>query len=425
MPRDRILAIVQAGGAGGRMDVLTRERAKPALPFAGVYQLIDLPLSNLVNSGISDVWLSVQFQGGTLEEQVANGRPWDLDRTHGGLRLLMPEQGTGSVEDDGFARGNADELYRIRDQVRAAEPDIVIVLSADHVYRFDFSDAIATHRDSGAECTVVVTEVELEEASEHATVAHDDAGRVTDFVYKPDQPATGLVAAEIFVYDPEVLVTVLEDLHRELQGAAEADDAAEGAADGGAGEDAADTALGDFGEHLLPRLVDRGKTVVHRLPGYWRDLGRPETYLRAHLDVLTDDLGVLDDPTWSIRTRQTPRVAARVLAGAEVVDSLVSPGSRVAGRVVRSVIGPGSVVAAGAVVRHSVVFSDTVVEAGAVVDGAVVDSGCVIGTGAVVGRPEGRVPDSSGEITLVGRGSTVGPGVRLAAGARLEPGTTA
>ena len=138
-----ILAIIQAGGAGGRMDVLTLERAKPALPFAGSYQLLDFPLSNLVNSGIDDVWLSVQYQASALEEQVRNGRPWDLDRTRGGLRLLVPQEGTGSLDEEGFAKGNADELYRLRDQIRTAEPRPLLVMSADHVYRLDYRDVVA------------------------------------------------------------------------------------------------------------------------------------------------------------------------------------------------------------------------------------------------------------------------------------------
>ena len=157
--RSHVLAIIQAGGAGSRMDVLTRERAKPALPFAGVFQLVDFPLSNLTHSGVTDVWLSVSFLGSTLEEQVSNGRPWDLDRNHGGLRLLMPQEGTGSTDEEGFARGNADELYRLRDQIRAAEAAYVLVMSADHVYSFDYRDAIDTHRETDADCTVVTSEV--------------------------------------------------------------------------------------------------------------------------------------------------------------------------------------------------------------------------------------------------------------------------
>src|SRR3954468_16589721 len=239
MARPHILAVVQAGGSGGRMDVLPRERAKPTLPFAGVFQLVDFPLSNLANSGITDVWLSVQFQGAALGEGVSNGRPWDLDRNRGGLRLLMPQEGTGGSDEDGFAQGNADELYRFRDQIVADRPTELVVLSADHVYRFDVMEAVETHRRTGAECTIVTTRIPVEEAGDHATVVADGDGRVTEFAYKPDDPGAGAVATEIFVYDPAVLVALLEELHREL----------------GADAPAGDSGLGDYGEHLVPLLV--------------------------------------------------------------------------------------------------------------------------------------------------------------------------
>ncbi|MDX6300163.1 MAG: glucose-phosphate adenylyltransferase [Nocardioidaceae bacterium] len=406
MSLPRILAIVQAGGAGGRMDVLTRERAKPALPFAGVYQLVDFPLSNLAHSDISDVWLSLQYQGNTLEDAVANGRPWDLDRTRGGLRLLMPQQGTGSDDEEGFARGNADELYRIRDQIRSADPDVVVVLSADHVYRFDYREAVRTHRDQQAECTIVTSEVDLAEAGEHATVESDGDGRVTGFAYKPEEPTTGTVATEIFLYDARVLVPVLEELHRERSWQAE----------GG------DSGLGDFGESLVPRFVDRGRAVVHALPGYWRDLGQPHHYLAAHQDILVEDQGLFDDPSWPILTRQPQRVPARVLSGGSVEDSLVAPGGRVRGRVVRSVLGPGVVVEEGAVVCNSVLFADSVVERGARVDWAIVDQGALVAADTVVGHPDADGTGDPAQVTIVGRDSVVGDSV--GAGARLEPGTT-
>ncbi len=406
MSRNRILAVIQAGGAGGRMDVLTRERAKPTLPFAGVYQLIDFPLSNLAHSGVTEVWLSLQYQGISIEEPVANGRPWDLDRNQGGLRLLMPEQGTGSEAEDGFARGNADELFRIRDQIRNADPEVVVVLSADHVYRFDYTDAVETHRRHGAECTIVTTEVSIEEAGDHATVESDDTGVVTGFAYKPEDPSTSTVATEIFVYDPQVLVEVLEQLHRERS----------------AQSDPGDSGLGDFGEVLVPRLVERGRTVVHELAGYWRDLGQPHLYLAAHQDILLDDQGLFGDRRWPILTRQPQRVPARVLTGADVRDSVVSPGAWVAGTVVRSVLGPGVRVEKGAVVRNSVVFADTVVEQGAQVDWAVVDEGCVVSAGAVVGREDADATADPEQVTIVGRDSRVDE--RLGEGARLEPGTT-
>ena len=408
MTRSHVLALVQAGGSGGRMDVLTRERAKPTLPFAGVFQLVDFPLSNLANSGITDVWLSVQFQGAGLGEEVANGRPWDLDRNRGGLRLLMPQQGTGGTDEEGFAKGNADELYRFRDQVVADGPELLVVMSADHLYRFDLTEALDTHRRTGAECTIVTTEVPVEEAGDHATVVADGEGRVTGFAYKPDEPATGTVATEIFVYDPAVLVEVLEELHREL----------------GAEADEGDTGLGDYGEHLVPRLVDRGRTFAHAMPGYWKDLGQPHKYLAAHHDVLTDDLGVLGDLDWPILSHQQQRPAARVLEGGRISDSLVSPGSCVGGTVIRSVIGPGVVVEEGALVRDSVVFRDTRVGAGARLDWAIVDQDCVIGAGAEIGSPD-TDPGDPDAIVLIGRRSTVGASVTLEQGARLEPGTTA
>ena len=406
MARNRILAIIQAGGSGGRMDVLTHERAKPALPFAGVYELVDFPLSNLAHSGIDDVWLSVQFEGATIEEPVANGRPWDLDRGRGGLRLLMPQQGNGSDDEEGFARGNADELYRIRERIRNAEPELVIVLSADHVYRFDYLDAVRTHREQDAECTIVTSEVPIEEAGDHATVESDDAGVVTGFAYKPEQPTTSTVATEIFVYDPDVLVTVLEELHRE-----HAEHAEEG-----------DSGLGDFGESLVPRFVERGRTVVHALPGYWRDLGQPHLYVAAHQDVLLDDQGLFDDLSWPILTRQPQRVPARVHAGADVEDSLVSPGADVRGVVRRSVLGPGVRVEKGAVVRNSIVFADSVIEKNAQVDWSIVDEGCVVGAGVVVGDQDAKGTENPDELTIIGRFSRLGADV--SGGARLEPRTT-
>jgi len=407
MTRRRVLAIIQAGGSGGRMEVLTRERAKPALPFAGVYQLVDFPLSNLAHSGISDVWLSVQFQAATLEEQVANGRPWDLDRSRGGLRLLMPQEGTGSLDEDGFAKGNADELYRIRDQVAQFDPEVLLVMSADHVYRFDFAALVEAHLERGAECTIVTTEVPLEEAADHATVETDD-DRVVGFAYKPEEPTTGVVATEIFAYDPAVLAEVLDDLHREL----------------GAGAEAGDTGLGDFGDHLVPRLVDRGRTHALPLGGYWRDLGQPHHYLGAHREFLTGGQGVLDEPGWPILSQQPQRGPARVHGSAEIEDSLVSAGAQVSGRVVRSVLGPGAVVEAGATVVDSVVFAESVVRRGAVVAATIVDSRSTIEAGAAVGST-GADLDDSDQITLVGRESRVGEGVVVEAGARLEPGTTA
>jgi glucose-1-phosphate adenylyltransferase len=389
------------------MDVLTRERAKPALPFAGVHQLVDFPLSNLTHSGMSDVWLSLQFQGSTLQEQVANGRPWDLDRNLGGLRILLPHEGTGGMDEEGFARGNADELFRFRDEITDFDPDVVLVMSADHVYRMDYNDVLDTHREHEAECTVVVVESpEGDDPGDHGVVEVGDEGRITRFTYKPDHPETHTIVAEVIAYDPAVLREVLEGLHADLA----------------AGSDEGDTGLEDFGDHLLPALVERGRTFAHRHEGYWRDVGQPHHYLRAHRDVLTDDREVLSVRDWPILSRLPQRVPARVLDGGAVVDSLLSPGSRVGGVVRRSVLGPGVVVESGAEVCDSVVFADTVVRAGARVHWSVLDTGCVVEAGAQLGAPEEEALDDPDPVTLVGRGSQVSG--KHPAGSRLEPGTT-
>jgi glucose-1-phosphate adenylyltransferase len=412
MEQTKILAIVQAGGAGGRMDVLTLERAKPALPFAGSYQLLDFPLSNLVNSGVDDVWLSVQYQASALQDQVRNGRPWDLDRTAGGLGLLIPQQGTGSMDEEGFAHGNADELFRLRDDLRRADPDLVLVMSSDHVYRLDYRDVVDTHRSKGAEVTMVVTDIDdvyAEDPSDHGVVEVNRLGRVTSFAYKPDRPASSTVATEVFLYEPEVLLEVLEELHREQS---------DGQDDGDDG--VGDTGLGDFGDLLLPRLVERGKVFAHRLDGYWRDLGQPHHYLNAHLE-LVERRADLFDADWPIRTQQPQREPTYAATGSRVEDSLLSSGSRVAGTVVRSVLGPGVVVEAGAEVVESVLFGDTVVRSGARVTRAVVDRGCELREGAVVGSADVALDDPDA-IPIIGRDSVVSS--KLPPGSRLAPGTT-
>ncbi|WP_207843417.1 glucose-1-phosphate adenylyltransferase family protein [Williamsia soli] len=404
MGRSDVVAIVQAGGKGSRMDVLTDCRAKPALPFGGNYQLIDFPLSTLHRSGIDEVWLCVQYEAHSLLEQVAGGRPWDLDRTGGGLRFVLPQETSEVDTESGFATGNADLLYRIRGQIADRAPEAVIVMSADHVYSFDLEDALRTHRSADAECTIVTTTCSREEASSHATVTARKNGTVTGFAYKPEQPTTTVIAAEIFVYDPKLLVKALEELISQTNKVP---------GDG-------DTGLGDFGEHLVPWFVDRGKTVAHKMPGYWIDAGRPETYMQAHRDLIDGTID-LADSRWPILTRQPQRSAARIAASATVVDSMISSGAHILGDVRRSVIGPGVVIEQGASVNDSIVFADAVVKKGASVDWSIIDERVVIGNGASVGgRPRTR-PVPSEKITIIGMNAAVTKRARVPLGDRVSP----
>ncbi|WP_104116234.1 glucose-1-phosphate adenylyltransferase family protein [Arthrobacter sp. B1805] len=356
----RILAIVLAGGAGGRLGALTDHRAKPAMPLGGSFRLIDVPLSNLHHSGISDVWIMEQYQPKTINDHLRNGRPWDLDRTRGGLLVLPPFSGH---EGEGFAEGNADGLLRQASFIRDFAPDLVLVLSSDHLYRLDYRDVIDTHVRTGAALTMVTVDFDGD-ASNHGVADVDDDGRVTGFAYKPKNPRTTIVAAEVFLYTAASLLDALERLQDDHGG------------------------LGDYGHHLVPHLVEQGSVVEHRLEGYWRDLGTPANYLRAHLDLLDGKGLELADPAWPILTEPPQLAPAFIGDGSVIGNALIAPGAVVHGTVRRSVIGSGATVEAGAVVEDSVLLDRVRVAGGGSVRYAIVDSGAVVS-----GAREGTGPD--------------------------------
>lgn len=380
--RPRILALILAGGAGGRLELLTDTRPKPAVPFAGTYRLIDFPLSNCAHSGLSDVWVVEQYQPYHLNDHLANGRPWDLDRTLGGLQVLPPYTG---AEGEGFASGNADALFRQRHLLRGHGPDHLLVLSADHVYRMDFRDLIERHIETDADLTLMTTQVPREKAHRFSVVTVTD-DRVVDFQYKPKEPKSGLVAAEIFLYKTEVLLDTLERL-----------------ADEGP--------LQDYGDQLLPWLVANRRVRSMALEGYWQDVGTIESYFESHRQLLQESPWDFGDPAWPLRTRAHGQPAARLISGSQVQDSLVGPGCVIAGRVERSVLASGVRVAAGACVEDCVVLDNAVIEEGASCRGAILDEGCSIGARAdLQGTLEKPI--------LIGRGARISQDVHLAAGAR-------
>ena len=346
----RILALVLAGGKGSRLGALTEKKVKPALPVAGTYRLIDVSMSNLAHSYVSDVWVVQQYLPHGLNQHLANGRPWDLDRSHGGLQVLPPYQGT---EGEGFAQGNTDSLYRQKDLIRDFRPDLVLVLSADHLYTLNFLDVVDTHLEQGADLTMVTTLVE-EDASRYGVVRADGAGRVTGFAYKPERPEGRLVAAEIFLYDAQALLESLDLLHEREE------------------------KLEDYGDDLLPWFVAHRTVVEHRLDGYWIDMGTLQAYWTAHLQLLDGDGAVLDDSGWPILSAQPQLLPARVAASADVHRSLLAAGSQVHGTVEHSVLGPGVVVEEGATVRDSVLLDGVRVSAGATLHNVVADTGAEI-----------------------------------------------
>jgi glucose-1-phosphate adenylyltransferase len=365
---------VLAGGAGGRLELLTHERAKPAVSFAGTHRLIDFPLSNCHNAGLTDVWIVQQFNPISLSDHLANGRPWDLDRTAGGLLILQPRMGHDGR--DGFPKGTADALWRNAPMIREFDPEALVVLSADAVYKLDYGAVVEEHAESGAAVTMVTTEVEPGDAGRYGVVQLDGE-RVTDYVYKPDEPASNTISNEVFVFSPGEVLDRLDELAERSE------------------------ELEDLGHELLPQLVDDGRVRAHRFGDYWRDVGTIDAFHSAHMEQLEHPPPIdLDDPAWPVLTHAASRrESARLVEGARVEKCLLGTAATVAGTVERSVIGRGAIVERGATVRDSVVLPGAVVCEGSTVERAIVDDGVRI---AGV-----RVGEAGGELALVGLEATV------------------
>lgn len=395
----RVLAIVQAGGKGARMGVLTAERAKPALPVGGTHQLIDIALSNLANSGIADVWVSVQYLASSLDEHVQHGRPWDLDRSEGGFRRVVPEQAPGELS-GGFSTGNADNLYRIRREIAAEDADVVLVLSADQIFSLDLRELVDAHVSAGADVTLATAEVTKSEAAQKAVVVIDATGRITQIHEKPENPDRTTVFAEIMAFNKDALLQTLEDVVK---------DTAPGAEEG-------DTGLGDVAERLLPTMISRGLVKSFALQSYWRDMGRPAVYLTAHRDLVRGKVGLFRDPSWPMRTLGVDGGPARIS------ESLIAAGAIVEGTVIGSTLGPRVVVRPGAHVEDSVIFSDCVIEADAHIHTSIVDSDVTVRSGARIGRAPKATRALDGDIAVVGHSSVIEG--RVQPGEQIEPGST-
>jgi glucose-1-phosphate adenylyltransferase len=396
-----VLTLILAGGEGERLSVLSQVRAKPGVPFGGKYRIIDFALSNVVNSGLTDVAVLTQYAPRSLIDHIGVGRPWDLDRSRGGVALLQPYIGRGRTRD--WYRGTADAVLQNLEFIADREPELVLVLAGDHVYKMDYRPFIETHRAKQAEVTCAVRTVPLEEAHRFGILDTDADGRVTAFVEKPPNPTSNLVSMGVYVFGWPLLRDVL------------------------------DSDRVDFGRDVLPWMVDHSRRVYsYEFRGYWQDVGTVESYWRTSLDLLSDDPGIqLNDLGWLIYTRSEERPPARLGPAANVVRSMVSHGCEVNGTVEHSILSPGVRVRADAIVRNSIVMFDTEIGEGAVLDRAIVDKDCVIGAGARIGdgddlRPNREEPERLyAGITLVGKRAVVPPRVRIGRNCRIDPGAGA
>jgi glucose-1-phosphate adenylyltransferase len=378
-----------AGGASESLSVLTEARSEPAVPFGGKFRLIDFPLSNCVNSDIYNVAVLTQYRPRSLNDHIGIGKPWDLDRASGGVRLLQPYRG-GPYGD--WQRGTADAVRRNLDFVNGQSEDNVLILAGDHIYLMDYRPMLYYHIQSNAELTVGVRRVNTYETHRYGIVSVNNDNRIVEFREKPRRTRETLASMGIYIFRKDFLITLLQ------------------------GSD-----FNDFGNEILPAMVEQRRNVVaYTFPGYWADVGTVQAYWEANMSLLAENPALdLYDREWVVHTRSEERAPSKIGPNAQVAGNLLANGCRVDGIVERSILAPGVYVAEGAIVRDSVILNDTVIHAGAIVDRSIVDKEVTIGEGARVGdgddnTPNRKMPEQINTgISLVGKASVVPEGYIL------------
>jgi len=390
----QVRAVILAGGEGSRLGVLTVKRAKPAVPFAGKYRIIDFALSNCINSHITDVMILPQYRPHSLIEHVGDGSPWDLDRSFtGGVKIYPPFTARRRTD---WYRGTADAVRQNLSFVESARPELVLILSGDHIYAMDYDPLVSFHTDHRADVTLCTIRVPIEEASRFGIVTTDDQYRVTGFVEKPKRPQSNLINMGVYLFNIDVLDRILDEEH------------------------APEKSWDDFGKDVLPGMVAEGSRLfAFPYTGYWVDVGTLESYWKAHMDLLdpTPPLD-LNNRGWVIHTRSEERPPAIIRSGAVVQDCLLAAGSVVEAnaRIERSVLSPGVVVGEGAQVRESILLNGTVIEREAVLERAIIDKRVRVGAGARIGE---RLDSLEGTLVSVGKGSEIPPATRIGAGVTI------
>jgi len=388
------LVLILAGGVGSRLNILVEKRAKPAVPFAGIYRIIDFSLSNVMNSGLNKVGILTQYKPLSLMDHLAMGDAWDFSGRSRGITILPPR--TGESESDWY-KGTADAVRRNIDFLESNPSDEVVVLSGDHIYKMDFDAMIEYHRSKSADVTVAMMVVPKSEIYQFGAGIVDKKDRIIEWEEKPKEPRTNLASMGIYVFDYNYLLDTLKQDKSEV----------------------------DFGMHILPRAIAEDNVFAYPFYGYWRDVGTIQAYWEANMDVLRKDSGI-SPQKWEIRTnveggtRVSDRAPARFGETCSLDTCLVSAGSTIDGTVINSVIAPGVIVEEGASVNNSIIFDDCIIKKGATVDLAILDKRVTIGENAVVGYGENfkeanRLKPSHlyTGISLVGKGSEVPPHQRV------------
>ncbi len=350
------VAMLLAGGQGSRLKSLTSKTAKPAVGFGGKYRIIDFTLSNCINSGFDTVGVLTQYQPLFLNDYIGSGLPWDLDREFGGVKILPPYQGKKRAD---WYRGTANAIYQNMEFIERYDPEYVLVLSGDHIYKMDYSKMLEYHKEKGADCTIAVINVPLCEASRFGIMSVNDSGEIYKFTEKPKEPDSTKASMGIYIFSKDKLFGYLT-----------ADAGDKGSSN-------------DFGKNIIPAMLkNRERMVAYPFSGYWKDVGTLDSLWEANMDLLSDP-SLLGDDSWRIYTRHSPSAPQFIGEGAVLENSSVTEGCEIYGRVENSVLGAGVKVMAGAYVKDSVLFSDVCVGEGAKVSYAIVDSGAELGKNSV------------------------------------------
>ena len=378
-----------AGGQGSRLMVLTENTAKPAVPFGGKYRIIDFPLSNCVNSKIDTVGILTQYEPLELNEYIGNGQPWDLNSSHGGVQVLPPYAKNKNSE---WYKGTANAIYQNIPFIDRYNPDNVLILSGDHIYKMDYAKMIRYHDQNGSDCTIAVREVPLADAPRFGIMNTREDGSIYEFEEKPKQPKSTNASMGIYVFKWSVLKKYLE--------MDEADPKSEN----------------DFGKNVIPAILKDGyRLMAYRFEGYWKDVGTIDSLWQANMDLLGDKpaFDISDVSDGRIRARNTAMPSSYLAPTAEVKDSFVAEGCEVFGSLRHSVLSTGCAVGKGAEIIDSVIMPNVVVENGASIRNAIIAEGCCIKAGARVG---GSGTGAARKITVIGKEQTVLEGVVVEAG---------
>ncbi|MCL1998950.1 MAG: glucose-1-phosphate adenylyltransferase [Turicibacter sp.] len=392
MRKKEMIAMLLAGGQGSRLGVLTASKAKPALAFGGKYKIIDFPMSNCINSGVDTVGVLTQYLPLELNRHIGIGIPWDLDRRNGGVTILAPHVKGDEGE---WYSGTANAIFQNIDFIDNYNPDYVLILGGDHIYKMDYSKMLNFHKQSGADATIAVQEVSMDEATRLGIMNVDEQDKVYEFEEKPAQPKSNLASMGIYIFSWQELRKSLvadRDIHPDS----------------------------DFGKHIIPMMLNENKKLfAYRFNDYWKDVGTIESYWMANMDLIqtVPDFNLYED-FWKIYTDSDHQPPIYTGLESDVNTSLLSEGCEVSGKVYNSIIGPGVIIEEGAVVQASIIMGRCVIGAGAFIDRCIIDDSCTIGENVKIGTGE-NVPNAAkphvydSGITVIGESTTIPPNVTI------------